>query len=108
MHNNDELEQINQQIAELVSKKNALQSARKQEVIAAVKKQIAEYELTARELGFGQGDRASAFKFANKPAPKYANPTNPSQTWPGGRGAKPLWVRAYLEKGGKLEDLLIK
>lgn len=108
MHGNDDLDQINQQIAALVSKKNALQSARKQEVITAIKKQIAEYGLTARELGFGAGDRASVSKTASKPAPKYANPANSSQTWAGGRGAKPIWVRAHLEKGGALEDLLIK
>ncbi len=108
MYENDDIDQINQQIAALVLKKNALQASRKQEVIAAIKKQIAEYDLTARELGFENLGRALPPKLADKPIPKYANPDNPSQTWGGGRGAKPIWVRAHLEKGGALEDLLIK
>lgn len=106
MHENEDLDQINQQLAALISKKNELLSARRQTVVNTIKKQIAEYELTARELGLGNGDRASRFKPSN--VPKYANPAQPSQTWAGGRGAKPIWVREHLEKGGTLEELLIK
>ncbi len=39
-------------------------------------------------------------------APKYRNPAKASETWTG-RGRQPIWVREYLEKGGKIEDLLI-
>jgi DNA-binding protein H-NS len=38
----------------------------------------------------------------------YANPADTSQTWAGGKGARPKWVKSHLEAGGKLEDLLIK
>jgi|GEM_PF-334654 len=41
-----------------------------------------------------------------KVPPKYRNPANPEQTWTG-RGAKPIWVRNFLDKRGKIEDLLI-
>ncbi len=41
-----------------------------------------------------------------KVAPKYQNPADPKQTWTG-RGRQPVWVREYIENGGKLEDLLI-
>ncbi len=42
-----------------------------------------------------------------KVAPKYRNPENAAETWTG-RGRQPVWVREYIEKGGKLEDLLIQ
>lgn len=37
---------------------------------------------------------------------KYANPTDPSQTW-SGRGNAPGWAREYFANGGKRDDLLI-
>lgn len=45
-------------------------------------------------------------KPASPSAPKYQNLANTSQTWTG-KGAKPNWVKAHLEAGGKIEDLLI-
>lgn len=103
MNENNEIDVINQQISDLVAKKDALVSARKHEVIKAVRKQIAEYSLTARDLGL-TGERIGN----GKAEPKYANPDNKSQTWSGGRGAKPGWVRDHLAKGGSLDDLLIR
>lgn len=37
---------------------------------------------------------------------RYANPDDPSDTWTG-RGRKPNWVLAQLDKGAKLEDFAI-
>jgi len=42
-----------------------------------------------------------------KGAPKYQNPANPRQTWTG-RGKRPGWIKAVLEQGGALEDMLIE
>jgi DNA-binding protein H-NS len=39
-------------------------------------------------------------------APKYMNPDNKSETWTG-RGRKPRWLSAKLDKGAKLEDFAI-
>ncbi len=39
--------------------------------------------------------------------PKYRNPDNPAETWTG-RGRKPRWVVAALEKGLTLDDLRIR
>ena len=40
-------------------------------------------------------------------APKYRNPSKPSETW-SGRGLPPRWMSALLKKGKKKEDFLIK
>jgi DNA-binding protein H-NS len=40
-------------------------------------------------------------------AAKYVNPENRAETWTG-RGRKPKWLAAKLEKGAKLEDFAIK
>ena len=41
-----------------------------------------------------------------KGEPKYQNPANPRQTWTG-RGKRPSWIKAVLEQGGAMEDMLI-
>ena len=38
--------------------------------------------------------------------PKYANPSNPEETW-SGRGRKPAWVQGLLDSGAKLEDFTV-
>lgn len=38
--------------------------------------------------------------------PRYKNRSNPEETWTG-RGKKPRWLVAELDKGAKLEDFLI-
>jgi DNA-binding protein H-NS len=40
-------------------------------------------------------------------APKYRNPKEPSQTW-AGRGLQPLWLKAAIKSGKKLDSFLIK
>jgi len=40
-------------------------------------------------------------------APKYRNPTQPSETW-AGRGNQPRWLRAQLRSGRKLDDFRIQ
>lgn len=62
----------------------------------------------AREFGFSLAELAeqSAVKSRKSAAPKYANPSDPAQTWTG-RGRKPLWVVAALAAGKTLDDLKI-
>ncbi len=40
-------------------------------------------------------------------APKYHNPSDPSQTWTG-RGKRPRWFQALLDSGRSENDLLIR
>jgi DNA-binding protein H-NS len=46
-------------------------------------------------------------KSTGKVAPKYRNPTNPTETW-AGRGQPPRWLAAELKTGKTLEDFLIR
>ncbi|OWQ78079.1 H-NS family nucleoid-associated regulatory protein [Stenotrophomonas maltophilia] len=43
----------------------------------------------------------------NKVAPKYRNPSDPSETWTG-RGRQPRWMAALVAEGSEPEDFLIK
>lgn len=101
----EEISNIDKQIAELAAKKQALLSGRRQEAIQQARALIGQYSLTAAELGFRGRGRAGAEAF--KAAPRYANPANPAQTWAGGKGARPKWVKDHLARGGALDDLLI-
>ena len=50
---------------------------------------------------------AKKAKAGGKVPPKYRNPSNPAETWTG-RGKQPRWLAAFVAKGKKLEDFLIK
>ena len=69
---------------------------------------LAEVEAFARERGLSPADLAGiSNKRTRRPAaPKYANPTDASQTWTG-RGRRPLWVVAAMAEGKSLDDIAI-
>lgn len=101
----DEISNIDKQIAELAARKQTLLDSKRQEAIQQVKALIGQYSISAAELGFrGPGKVRGQL---GKTSPKYANPGNPSQTWAGGKGARPKWVKEHLASGGALDDLLI-
>lgn len=101
----DEISTIDKQIAELAAKKQALLNSKRHEAIQQAKTLISQYSLTAIELGLrGKGKSASA---PVKAAAKYANPNNSNETWAGGKGARPKWVKQHLANGGSLDQLLI-
>lgn len=70
--------------------------------IAALEKVAKRHGFTLTELTSGQTVRTRT-----KPGPKYANPANSAETW-SGRGQKPHWFRAAMEKGTTPKDLIIK
>ncbi len=85
--------------------KKALVTARERER-AELKEKI---EKMAADAGFGINDLFGTGRSSTKGrtvAPKYANPDNASETWTG-RGRKPKWLVAKLEKGQPLEKFLI-
>lgn len=92
------------------------------DVVDRIKKAIAAYGLTATDLGFRAGARAtpkprqavsqnepkprraSKVVKGSKIAPKYRDASG--NTWTG-RGLKPRWLAAALQAGRKLEDFAI-
>ncbi len=80
--------QLTEQLAKVQAQ---MAAAREKEMAAAIeqiKEQIAEYGITAEELGFASR-RAGGVRSA-KSAPKYRNPQT-GQTW-SGRGRRPAWL----------------
>ena len=63
-------------------------------------------EKVAKEFGFSLDEVVAANGKGSKGAPKFANPSDPSQTWTG-RGRKPNWVISALESGAKIEELAL-
>jgi DNA-binding protein H-NS len=67
----------------------------------------AKFEAMASDAGFGLSDLIGSRSTKGKPvAAKYMNPDNPSETW-SGRGRKPKWLAAKLDKGKKQSDFAI-
>lgn len=67
----------------------------------------AKFESMASDAGFGLSDLIGSRSTKGKPvAAKYMNPDNPAETW-SGRGRKPKWLVAKLEKGKKQSDFAI-
>lgn len=95
----DELEQIQQQIAELKKKAEEIAYDRKQAVIDDIKAKIKAYAITAKELGYADKGAAKT----STVAVKYRSG---DQTWTG-RGKQPKWVVQHLANGGRIEDLLV-
>lgn len=85
-----------------------LEKARESElekIVAEIKDKIAEFGLTATDLGFKVAAKKATD--SKKGDAKYANPANSAETW-SGKGRKPAWYVEHLAKGGKPEDLAIK
>lgn len=101
----DQLEQLDYQIAQLQAKRQEILSEKCTRALDELRGAIRLYGFSAHELGIGLS--AGKAKSSAREA-KYACPQNPAQTWAGGKGKRPHWVRQHLEQGGKLEDLLIK
>lgn len=102
----NELQELDSQIAELQAKKQAILDSKRALVLEETRSNVRQYSFTASELGLA-GAAVRKAVAAPKEA-KYANPLPPFQTWAGGKGAIPKWVKAHTEAGGDIEDLRIK
>ena len=100
--------QLRQQIAELEKKAAIAIKKEARTVIEMIKQQIAEFGLTAADLGLEIARRAAAKTTAKRTkrvlTPKYREPRT-GKTW-NGHGKRPGWIVAAQTKG-KLEELLI-
>ena len=97
------LSDIRSQIEQLQRQEREIIANEKKAVIAQIRQQIAEYGISAADLGFTAGDGAGrARKGRSAPAPvKYRRGDD---TWSGGRGRKPQWVAEVLAAGGDMEQ----
>ncbi|MFL9931347.1 H-NS histone family protein [Paraburkholderia sp. RL18-103-BIB-C] len=77
-----QLEKLHQEVAAAREKEIA-------QAIADIKQKVAEYDLTAEELGFTTG-RKPARKAASTSIARYRNPKT-GETW-SGRGRSPSWL----------------
>lgn len=90
-------------------------NAERQSAVEQAKELVETFGITASELGLKatrakRGSSTKSNSSTSKLPAKYANPSNPSETW-SGRGAKdkrPKWVLDYVANGGKIEDCIIK
>lgn len=87
------------------------EQVRKQElaaVIADIKAKMKEYGITVADLGGAAGaprKAAGKSKSTSSAPAKYRGPNG--ETWAGGLGRKPEWVRAILAAGKNIEDFRI-
>lgn len=87
-----ERERLNKEIDTLMRKQRS-------ERLAAIRQDVARYEITAEEI-FGTGSRRAGQKKTVKAAVKYRDPET-GKTW-SGRGREPSWLQ-----GRKREDFLV-
>lgn len=97
----DELELIQQQIAELQKKAEEVAQANRLPVLEDIKNKIKLYGFTAKELGFRNVGSDPSTPTKKPVRIKYKKGTD---TWTG-RGRQPKWVVEFLNGGGKLEDI---
>lgn len=86
--------QLTEQLAKVQAQMEAAREKEVEATIAQIKEQIAEYGITAEELGFSSR-RAASRKTGGLP-PKYRDPKT-GKTW-SGRGRRPTWLGKRQEK----------
>lgn len=107
--NIDQLKDLLKKIpSEIKRRTEEATSAAREATLEKLKAIAREHGYSLEELTGSKKSRKSVSAGTRKPvAPKYANPSNASETWTG-RGRKPLWVQAALNEGKSLESLLIR
>lgn len=90
--------ELKMQADELMRQAEALRADERHAVIASVRETVAQWGITAADLGF-RGDKK------RKLPPKYRDPVS-GREWCG-RGAMPHWLVANLQAGHTKEQFLI-
>jgi DNA-binding protein H-NS len=93
--------EIQKQISELQQKAEQLRSQERQDAIADVKAKIKAFGLAASEIGLSGSGRKPAKISKVKYRDDHGN------TWSGGRGRKPEWVKAILAAGQDIEKYAV-
>lgn len=103
--------ELKQQAEKLMAQAEEMRQQETQQAIDEIKAKMKAYGLTAQDLGFGSGGtrtrRAPKAKSASaEKTVKYRGPNG--ETWSGGRGRKPQWVRDALASGKKIEEFAVQ
>lgn len=99
----NKLDDLQQQIEALQKQRDDLLSKERSAAIEDINAKIRTFGIRSRDLNFGELSKTTPTGRA-KVAMKYKLDNN---VW-SGRGRKPKWVEAFMAKGGKLADILIK
>lgn len=111
------LAELQKQIEELQAKATLIIEVEKAEVIKEMKEKISLYKLTFKDLGFKAPEPLIVASTAPEKGkntgkgtapknPMYRNKDNELETWKGGKGALPLWLKALADK--HLSDKKVK
>lgn len=91
------------QIAENNKKRESIIAEAKTKIIAAIKSQVEQYQITADEI-YGIAKVAKVKKSKKSiEAPVFLYKNEKGEGWTGGRGATPKWVKAVKDAGGDIE-----
>ncbi len=120
-----EVANLEEKIAELVSRKSAVELELKdaerkkaEETISKIVGELKALNLAPEDIAKALGVRVAEPEQKKvraargtampkvKGAPKYRSLTDPSSVWTG-KGPRPGWVKEYIAGGGELEDLKI-
>ncbi|HET6587517.1 MAG TPA: H-NS histone family protein [Oleiagrimonas sp.] len=104
-----DISNLNQkQLNDLINKAESRKKEIHQDKVVKLRKKINDM-IKAEGYTFEDifGARRKTRRSTGKVPPKYANPSNPSETW-SGRGKRPRWFNAAIKAGKKEKDLLIK
>ena len=95
--------EIQKQISTLQEKAEKIRLAELESVINDIKSKIAEYNITAKDLGLST--KPKKIKNTEPVAPKYKN--KKGETW-SGRGRQPQWIKDVIDSGKSIDLFLIK
>lgn len=100
--------ELQEQIKKLQVEAEKVREAEIESVLADVKGKIAQYGLTAEQLGLTSAPK-KATKKASTPKDSAVMYKKGDLTWSGAaRGRKPSWVKEILDAGGDIEQYRVK
>jgi len=97
--------ELKAQAEELLRKAEEARKTELKDVIARLKADIATYGVRVEDLFPDIRLQRATPRSRAKSAPRYRGPNG--ETWSGGPGRKPEWVRKVVESGGSIEDYKI-
>jgi DNA-binding protein H-NS len=97
---------ISREIAALQAQAEAIKKKEAAEVIARIKDAIAQYDLSAEDLGFGGGRGAAKSPKSSRSTAAGGYTDGQGNTW-SGRGRRPQWLLDAIAAGKTLEELTV-